>query len=48
MPMALSDRDLLNRVYAAFNARDIEAVLRLLHPDVDWPDGMEGGAGPRP
>jgi hypothetical protein len=33
----------LRDVYRAFNARDIEAVLRVLHPDVDWPNGMEGG-----
>jgi hypothetical protein len=34
---------LLRRAYDAFNARDIEAVLALMHPDVDWPNGMEGG-----
>ena len=27
----------------AFNARDIEAALELMHGDVDWPNGMEGG-----
>ena len=31
------------RVYAAFNARDIEGALALMHPDVDWPNGWEGG-----
>ena len=35
--------ELLGRMYSAFNARDIEAVLALLHPDVDWPNGWEGG-----
>lgn len=35
--------DLLRRAYAAFNARDIEGALELMHPDVDWPNGMEGG-----
>lgn len=30
-------------LYAAFNARDIPAVLAELAPDVDWPNGMEGG-----
>jgi hypothetical protein len=35
--------DLLRRAYAAFNARDIDAALALLTPDVDWPNGMEGG-----
>lgn len=38
-----SRRELLITVYAAFNRRDIEAVLTLMHPDVDWPNGMEGG-----
>ena len=36
-------RALLTRVYAAFNARDIETVLAALHPDVDWANGMDGG-----
>ena len=36
-------RDLLTRTYAAFNARDVDAVLAVMHPDVDWPNGMEGG-----
>ena len=35
--------DLLARTYAAFNARDIDAVLALMDPEVDWPNGMEGG-----
>lgn len=34
---------LLRRTYDAFNARDIEVVLAAMHPDVDWPNGMEGG-----
>jgi mannose-6-phosphate isomerase-like protein (cupin superfamily)/ketosteroid isomerase-like protein len=36
-------RPMLERIYAAFNARDIDAVLAAMHPDVDWPNGMEGG-----
>ena len=39
----MSERELLERTYAAFNARDIDAVLAVMHPDVDWPNGMEGG-----
>jgi ketosteroid isomerase-like protein len=35
--------ELICRAYAAFHARDIEAALELMHPDVDWPNGMEGG-----
>ncbi|HKI01007.1 MAG TPA: nuclear transport factor 2 family protein [Thermoanaerobaculia bacterium] len=34
---------LLRSAYTAFNARDIETALGLMHPDVDWPNGMEGG-----
>lgn len=34
---------LLQRTYAAFNRREIETVLALMHPNVDWPNGMEGG-----
>lgn len=30
-------------LYDAFNARDIDAVLARLDPDVTWPDGGEGG-----
>jgi hypothetical protein len=35
--------DLLTSVYQAFNARDIETALAAMHPNVDWPNGMEGG-----
>jgi ketosteroid isomerase-like protein len=35
--------DLFIKTYAAFNARDIEAVLAVMHADVDWPNGWEGG-----
>jgi len=35
--------ELLQKVYAAFNRRDIESVLAAMHSDVDWPNGMEGG-----
>ena len=37
------ERDLLRFVYDAFNRRDIEAILPKMHPDVVWPNGMEGG-----
>jgi ketosteroid isomerase-like protein len=33
----------LERTYAAFNARDIDTVLAVMHPGVIWPNGMEGG-----
>lgn len=38
-----SRQDLLTAVYAAFNRRDIGAILGLMRPDVDWPNGMEAG-----
>jgi hypothetical protein len=38
-----STQDLLTMIYERFNVRDIDAVLATLHPDVDWPNGMEGG-----
>ena len=37
------DVEFLRRVYALFNARDIENVLAAMHPDVVWANGMEGG-----
>jgi ketosteroid isomerase-like protein len=35
--------ELLRRLYALFNAREIERVLSAMHPDVVWANGMEGG-----
>jgi len=37
------DVELLQRVYALFNRREIESVLVAIHPDVVWANGMEGG-----
>src|SRR6202007_1399737 len=37
------DVELLRRVYALFNGRDIESVLAAMHLDVIWANGMEGG-----
>ncbi|HKV82785.1 MAG TPA: nuclear transport factor 2 family protein [Candidatus Sulfotelmatobacter sp.] len=34
---------LLQKAYAAFNARDIDGALATMNPDVVWPNGMEGG-----
>jgi nuclear transport factor 2 (NTF2) superfamily protein len=38
-----SNEATLTSVYEAFNARDIDRVLEAMHPDVDWPNGWEGG-----
>ena len=35
--------DGLRALYQAFNDRDLEAVLAAMTPDVDWPNGWEGG-----
>lgn len=33
----------LQSLYESFNARNLERVLAAMAPDVDWPDGWEGG-----
>jgi ketosteroid isomerase-like protein len=38
-----SSHEIIKVVYSAFNARDIPRVLAKMDPDVDWPNGMEGG-----
>lgn len=38
-----SRQELLRAVYAAFNRRDMDGALASMRPDVDWPNGMEGG-----
>jgi ketosteroid isomerase-like protein len=35
--------EILRSAYRAFNARDIEAAVQLMHPEVDWPNAWEGG-----
>ena len=42
-PNIAAEVELLRRVYTAFNRREIETVLALMHANVDWPNGMEGG-----
>ena len=34
---------ILKQTYRHFNDRNIDATLAVMHPDVDWPNGMEGG-----
>jgi hypothetical protein len=38
-----AEQELLQTLYEAFNARDIELALSGMHPDVEWANGMEGG-----
>jgi ketosteroid isomerase-like protein len=33
---------ILAAAYAAFNARDIDAITAFMHPNVEWPNGMDG------
>jgi hypothetical protein len=35
--------DFIRGLYDAFNARDIETALAGMHPDVDWPNMIDGG-----
>lgn len=35
--------ELLRAAYSAFNARDIDAALALMTPDVSWPRAFKGG-----
>src|SRR5262245_38195923 len=41
--MIPAHQELLIETYRAFNGREIETVLALMHPEVDWPNGWEGG-----
>jgi len=34
--------EMLTKIYAAFNDHAIETVLAALHPDVRWPNAIEG------
>jgi hypothetical protein len=34
---------LLKKVYGTFNMRDIDSTMAVMKPDVEWPNGMEGG-----
>jgi hypothetical protein len=38
-----SEIELLRAAYAAFNARDINAALALMTPEVHWPRAFKGG-----
>jgi ketosteroid isomerase-like protein len=38
----LENQELIKDAYAAFNARDIYAILRVMHPEVKWAKAWEG------
>jgi hypothetical protein len=37
------DRELLRKIYEAFNARDLDLATSVMHPEIEWPNGWEGG-----
>ncbi|MBO3272717.1 nuclear transport factor 2 family protein [Hymenobacter defluvii] len=39
----MQNQELITKAYAAFNARDIDAALTTMHPEVQWPKAFEGG-----
>jgi hypothetical protein len=43
-PVLADLQDLISKADAAFNARDIDGALALMHVDVEWPNGWEGGS----
>jgi hypothetical protein len=38
-----SDQQLLQKLYDAFNKREIETIISAMQPDVKWANGFEGG-----
>ncbi len=39
----IKNQALIKDAYTAFNARDIDAILKVMHPDIHWPKAFEGG-----
>ncbi len=39
----MSEREVLTAAYREFNARNIDAVIARMHPQVEWANGMDGG-----
>jgi ketosteroid isomerase-like protein len=42
-PTSAAVQELLRKGYTAFDARDVNAILSMMHPEVEWANGMEGG-----
>jgi limonene-1,2-epoxide hydrolase len=38
-----SNQQLLQNLYDAFNNRELETIISVMHPDVKWANGVEGG-----
>jgi phage pi2 protein 07 len=41
--MMSSNQQFLQNLYEAFNNRELETILSVMHPDVKWANGVEGG-----
>ena len=41
--MASKYESVINKAYSAFNARDIDEALSVMHPEVQWSKAWEGG-----
>lgn len=39
----LKNQALIKQAYAAFNVRNIPAILQVMHPKIKWPKAWEGG-----
>lgn len=39
----LDAEETLRSAYRAFNARDIDTAVELMHPEINWPNAWEGG-----
>ena len=37
------EREILHNAYRDFNARNIDAVISRMHPQIEWANGMEAG-----
>ena len=38
-----SNQQFLQSLYTAFNNRELETIVSVMHPDVKWANGVEGG-----
>jgi SnoaL-like domain len=38
-----SNQQFLQSLYTAFNNRELETIISVMHPDVKWANGVEGG-----
>lgn len=41
--MRENQEQFLQNLYDAFNKRDLETIISVMHPDVKWANGVEGG-----